>query len=184
VLLSVLNDYPVTEVPGGLQIQIGDGYGDERRRLLFQFHIPQVASLGPARIADVVLRYVSVGENLVAHETTIPVVVNLVSADEAAARHLNREVVDEVILLQAARARREATELADAGDYDTARRVLESAVDALRRTEVGSHRAAELAEEAEKLTGHFGTMDSSAYTALTRKQMRNESWRRNRGRPS
>jgi Ca-activated chloride channel family protein len=183
-LLSVLNEYPITEVPGGLQVQIGDAYGDERRRLLFQFHVPQVATLGPARIADVILRYVSVGDKLIAHETTIPVVVNLVSADEAAAGELDREVVDEVVLLQAARARREATELADSGDFNGAQRVLKSAAEALRRTEAGSQRAAELAREADSLDGHFATMSATTYDAMTRKQMRSESWRRNRGRSS
>jgi Ca-activated chloride channel family protein len=183
-LLSVLNEYPITEVPGGLQVQIGDAYGDEQRRLLFQFHVPQVATLGPARVADVILRYVSVGDQLIAHETTVPVVVNLVSADEAAAAELDREVEEEVVLLQAARARREATELADSGDFHGAQRVLKSAAEALRRSEAGSQRAAELAHEADILDGHYTTMDTRSYTSMTRKQMRNEGWRRGRGRKS
>ena len=32
--LGVLNDYPAVEVPGGLQVQIGDGYGGEKRRIV------------------------------------------------------------------------------------------------------------------------------------------------------
>jgi hypothetical protein len=35
--------------------------------------------------AEIVLRYVSVGEQIAAHEVTMPITVNLVSADEAAA---------------------------------------------------------------------------------------------------
>ena len=182
-LLAVLNEYPITDVAGGLQVQIGDAYGDERRRLLFRLHVPQVAMLGPARVADVILRYVSVGKSLVAHETTIPVVVNLVSADEAAAAELDREVVEETVLLQAARARREATEHADRGDFDAARHALEDAATALRSLEPDSQRATELEHEAVTLDTHFAAMSAPMYTSGTRKQMRDESWRRHRGRP-
>ena len=179
----MLNEYPITEVAGGLQVQIGDAYGDERRRLLFRLHVPEVALPGPARVADVVLRYVSVGEGLVAHETTIPVVVNLVSADEAAAAELDREVVEEVVLLAAARARREATEHADRGDFDAARYALAEAATALRSIEPDSQRATELEHEAATLDVHLTAMSAPLYTSGTRKQMRDESWRRHRGRP-
>ena len=114
-LLGVLNEYPIAEVPGGLQAQIGDGYGGERRRIVFQLRIPELAELGPAKVADVVLRYVTVGDQIAAHETTIPVVVNLVSADDPAAADLDQDVVDEVVLLQAARAKKQAMRQADAG---------------------------------------------------------------------
>jgi Ca-activated chloride channel family protein len=183
-LLSVLNEYPITEVDGGLQVQIGDAYGGERRRLVFGLHVPQVAALGPARIGEVVLRYVSVADALVARETTVPIVVNLVSADEAAAAELNREVVEEVVLLQTARAKREATEHADRGDFDAARSTLEAAAQALHAMAPGSPRAAELEDEAAGLDAHASTMHVAAYTSTTRKHLRNESWRRHRGRTS
>src|SRR4029078_9182259 len=83
-VLGVLNDSPITQVDGGLQVAVGDGYGAGLRRIVFALHIPEVAALGPAKVADVVLRYVAVGNDIAAHELTIPVVVNLVSSDEAA----------------------------------------------------------------------------------------------------
>jgi hypothetical protein len=98
-LLGVLNDYPATEVPGGVQLQLGDAYGGERRRLVFALHIPQLVALGPARVAELVLRYVAVGAEVKAHEVKIPVTVNLVSADEAAAAAIDHEVTEEVWLL-------------------------------------------------------------------------------------
>ena len=58
----MLNEYPIAEVPGGLQAQIGDAYGGERRRIVFELRIPELAQLGPAKVADVVLRYVTVGD--------------------------------------------------------------------------------------------------------------------------
>ena len=61
----------------------GDTYGDEHRRILCQLHILEVAGLGVAKVADVILRYVSVSDTIEAHEVTIPVTVNIVTADEA-----------------------------------------------------------------------------------------------------
>lgn len=61
-VLGILNEFPQVPVPGGVQVQLGDAYGDERRRVVFELHIPGLASLGVAKVAEVVLRHVSVGE--------------------------------------------------------------------------------------------------------------------------
>jgi Ca-activated chloride channel family protein len=179
-LLGVLNDYPVTEVPGGLQLQIGDAYGGERRRLVFKLHIPELAALGPARVADVVLRYVAVGAEVTAHEVKIPVTVNLVSADEAAAAEIDHEVTEEVWLLDAARARKQAIRAADDGDLPAAQRILSSTADTLRRLGVDSGRADELIAEADRLEVHASTVQTD--DPMWRKRVRSEQWRSNRGR--
>ncbi len=150
----MLNDYPAVEVADGIQVQIGDAYGGERRRLVFALHIPGLAALGPARVADVVLRYVAVGDEVVVHELTIPVTVNLVSADEAATAAVDHEVTEEVWLLQAARARKEAIEAVDDGDYGAAQASLLSTAATLRAHAPDSDRAAELIEEADQLEAH------------------------------
>jgi len=183
-VMGVLNEYPMVDGPCGVQIQLGDVYGGERRRVVFQLGIPQLAQLGPATVAHVVLRYVTVGETIAAHETTIPVVINLVSADEAAVADLDHEVVDEVVVLQAARAKKAAIRQADEGRYDDARRTLERAAADLRKLAPRSHRAAELIEEAERLDGHMVAMSGPDYSSTVRKRMSSESWRRQRGRPS
>ena len=46
-LIGVLNEYPAVDVPGGVQIQLGDAYGGERRRLGRQrLCLAQVLGLG------------------------------------------------------------------------------------------------------------------------------------------
>ncbi len=60
-VLGILNEFPQVPVPGGVQVQLGDAYGDERSRVVFELHIPGLASLGVAKVAEVVLRHVSVG---------------------------------------------------------------------------------------------------------------------------
>jgi Ca-activated chloride channel family protein len=181
-LVGVLNEYPIVEVQGGLQAQLGDAYGGERRRLVFQLRIPELARLGPASVANVVLRYVTVGDAVAAHETTIPVTVNLVSADEAAVSTLDHEVVDEVVVLQAARAKKDAIRLADQGRFDDAKRTLDRAAEEIRRVAPSSARAADLIDEAKLLDRHASAMSAPDYSSVERKRMSSESWRRSRGR--
>jgi hypothetical protein len=60
-------------------------------------------------------------------------VVNLVSADEAAARTPEAEVIEDVVILKAARAQEQAREHADAGESAQVRKVLDEASTELRR---------------------------------------------------
>ena len=57
-------------VPGGVQVQLGDAYGEERRRVVFELHVPELAGARPGEVAEVVVRYVAVGEQVAAHEVT------------------------------------------------------------------------------------------------------------------
>ena len=179
-IVGVLNDYPTSQVPGGIQVQIGDAYGDEVRRLVFALHIPEVAALGPARVADVIVRYVSVGDDIAAHELTVPVIVNLVSSDEAATADIDNEVTDEIWLLNSARARKEAIEAADRGDWEGSRDHLGAASQSLRMMAPNSARAEELFAEADLLDAE--ACASLEADPMWRKRMHQQSWRRTRGR--
>ena len=179
-LLGVLNDYPAVEVDGGIQVQVGDAYGGEQRRLVFALHIPELASLGPARVADVVLRYVAVGDDVEVHELTIPVTVNLVSADEAASADVDHEVTEEVWLLNAVRARKEAIEAADRGDIGGSRSFLFEAAETLRSQAPTAARGDELLAEAEALDQHAAGVNTD--DPMWRKRIRSDQWRRSRGR--
>jgi Ca-activated chloride channel family protein len=126
-MLGVLNEYPHAPVTGGVRVELGDAYAGEARRVVFGLHIPRLVELGVAPVAELVLRYVAVGDEIAEHTLTIPVVANLVSADEAAAVEPDLEVREEVRVLEAARARNEAIQLADRGDFDAASAVLHAA---------------------------------------------------------
>jgi hypothetical protein len=95
---------------------------------------------------------------------------------------LNHEVIEEVVLLRAARARSVATRLADQGDYDGAHKTLADAGEQLRRLAPNSARAAELVDEAQRLDTYTASMSMDGYDSITRKRMINESRRRGRGR--
>ena len=185
-MLGVLNEYPAVEVPGGVQVQLGDAYGEERRRVVFELHMPGVASLGVAKVADVVIRYVSVGEEIAQHEVKLPITVNMVSADEAKAAEGDTDVVEEVLILKAARAQEEARKKADEGDFEAAQSLLRTAGDELRAMAPGSKRADELLEQAEMFDQAMPLMSTASYNPSVAKQMHYDirSTRRKRRRPT
>jgi Ca-activated chloride channel family protein len=182
-VVEVLNDYPHVGVPGGVQLQLGDAYGEERRRVVFSLHVPRLEVLGPVRVADLVVRYVSLGDEIAAHELHLPVLVNLVAADEAAAAGPDAEVVEEIVILKSARAQAEARTLAMEGRIDEATSLLHARADDLRRIAPASARAEELLQQADEMQGFGDTMSLGAFDAMHAKQMRYSTWQKQRGRP-
>ena len=174
-VVSVLNEYPNIAVPGGVQVQIGDAYGEERRRIVFALDVPRLATLGPATVGEVVVRYVSIGDEVAANEVRVPVTVNLVAADDPAAADLDTEVTEEVVILASARAQDEARERAQRGDFDGAGDILKRAANNLRAMAPSSKRADELLEQAEQAEAHGRVIEGGMFDAMSAKQMRYES---------
>ena len=173
-LLTVFNDFPQMQVEGGVQVMLGDAYGYERRRVVFQLHVPGIDTLGPAKIADVIVRYVEIGEQVAMHELSLPLVVNAVSADDAAAAVPDAEVTEEVVVLLATRAQDEAREAADDGRYDVAQKVLKEAAQNLRATAKGSARADELLAQADAFEQRTNMLAPES-SMLERKRMTYEN---------
>ena len=179
-LLGVLNDYPVTAVAGGVRLALGDAYAGDTRRVVLALRVPRLGELGTTKIAELAVRYVSVSEEIAERTLTVPVAVNLVSADEAAAANADLEVREEVQILRAARARDEAIELADDGDFDGAQQRLHVA-----SLELRTDASPQLDAEADLLDGMRAQVELSSWNQ-TRKQLRYaaQSRRRNRTNPS
>jgi Ca-activated chloride channel family protein len=175
--IGVLHEYPTISVPGGIQVQLGDFYGGEMRRVIFEFAVPDVAELGQKHIADVVLRYTAVGEPVEMHKVTIPIHVNVVTADEADEADEDRDVADEVLILKAAEDRKRASDLADEGRYDDAAEILESTSERLRDAMAGSSRSDEMEGELHELGYVSGKMRRREYDPYDKKRMTYESRR-------
>jgi Ca-activated chloride channel family protein len=125
---STLNDFPCTETTnGGFQIKIGDAYSGETRRVVVAFNLRPQTTLGPLDIAELTLRWTSVVGDKEIHTVTIPVSITIGQLGEHDAG-ADPRVRDEVIVLQAARDRREARQLADRGDFDSAVRLVEGSL--------------------------------------------------------
>jgi len=183
-VVSVLNEYPSVRVPGGVQVTLGDAYAGETRRVCLALHVPHLAALGPATIAELVVRYVSVGDEIAEHTLTVPVVANVVSAAEARTAAPDDEVREEVLVLKAARARDEAVRLADEGRHAEARQVLGDAALELRASapSLPPALAAALDAEVAGLGDAQLSLAADAYDGLSRKRLRYRSHEARRGR--
>jgi len=170
-LLAVLNDYPSVAVEGGVQVQLGDAFSGQRLRLVLRLHIPNLVSLGVQQIAELVLRYVTVGEEVVSHQTSFPLLVNAVSAEEAAQAAPDPEVTDEVVVLAAARATDRARQLADDGRHEAAAHLLRETVQQLREVAPRSGASEDLLRQAELLENTSDELDTATYSAAMRKRL-------------
>ena len=181
-LLGVLNEYPATSVQGGLQLNLGDAYGEDLRRIVFELHIPQLARLGLAKVADVVVRYVTVGDEVAAKEITIPVNINMVNADEASSADPDQQVIEEVMILKAARAQKEARGRADTGDFGGAQELLRKAAQELRAAAPNSARAQELLQDADLMEGSADMAAPDQWTSHHSKNLHFNQRMRHQGR--
>ena len=114
---------------------------------------------------------------------TVPLVVNAVSAADAAAAAADPEVRRQVLVLTAARARDEAIRMTDRGDAGSARRALRLAARTLRETaalDPGTAQAATL--QAALLDDAASDLARGPMTPQQRKRMRYDSTKRRRGR--
>ena len=113
---AVLNEFPITEVPGGLQVAMGDAYGSEHRKLVAKFHLRPAQAPGPIDVADLVIRWAAVLGDVALHTVTVPVVVTAGDGD-APDPGADTGVREEVLRLEVARNRREAGDAARRGDF-------------------------------------------------------------------
>lgn len=184
-LLAVLNEYPSIAVDGGVQVVIGDAFSGQRLRVVMKLHIPDLAGLGLQKVADLVLRYVTVGDQVASHQQTIPLIANAVTADEAAAAGADPDVTDEVIVLSAARATDEARRLADDGDTAGAAQVLRDVAEELRAVAPRSAKSADLLRQAADLERTVAEVAADAYGPAASKRLHYSAMdlKRNRRRP-
>jgi Ca-activated chloride channel family protein len=174
-LVQVMNEYPANAVPEGIQVHMGDAYAEDRRRLVLELRVPGLSTLGELRVADLIVRYVSVGTNVAMHELKLPVMANVVPKTEAEAANPDAEVTEEVVVLKAAKARDEARKAADEGRFDEAKMTLSSAAAELRRIAPTAPHAAQLIQQAGELDQHADQMDPAMYDRTTAKSMHYQS---------
>ena len=180
-VVAVLNQYPMVWLADAVQIEIGDAYGGEERSVVFELHVPALEFLGVIKVADLVLRYVAVGEQVAAHEVTVPLMINAATAEDAATAALDHQVVDEVLVLKAAKARDEARKRFDEGDFDGGHAALKATAEELRAAPP-SPRTAELLAEAAQLDLLVTDMQPVTWSAANAKAMHYQSRDRTRRR--
>ncbi|MEX1106151.1 MAG: VWA domain-containing protein [Ilumatobacteraceae bacterium] len=123
--LLVLNEYPVTDVDGGMQVALGDAFGDERRRVVAMLHLKPTTEIGSVHVADLVVRWAGTISPVALHTVVVPVTVGAAPGSDADRAGIDPVVTEEVNVLKIARARKAANEAAGRGDHDTAARTLD-----------------------------------------------------------
>ncbi len=142
-----LNTYP-SEVNGHeVKFQLGDVFADEEKTLMLELVIPALDHIGACEIARLRFEYDQISGDQTQHQVhELPVMVN-VQAD-GPVPEANPDVVQSMLLLKAADARRQAVESADAGDYDGASQALSSMAEAIAQSGINDP---ELDEERDAL---------------------------------
>jgi len=116
---------------GDVTVNLGDLYGGEQRSVLVGLHVPALAALGTATVADLELSYTSLPD-LQVHTVTLPVSINVVPGDEARGRVPDARVSVARLLLDADDVKRIVSERLRAGDTATAQSSLTDAVAKVR----------------------------------------------------
>lgn len=136
-----LHAYPARPDGPRLTFSLGDLYADELKLLLLEFFIPGLPQLGQVEVARLRFEYDELGAETVTHRSLeLPIVVNAVAEEQAAGQTPHAEVVREVLLLGAARAREQAVEHADRGEFEQASSVLKQAADAIEDSGMADER--------------------------------------------
>lgn len=168
---EVLNEFPITEVQGGVQVSLGDAVGGEQRRVLSKMHLRPAASLGDVHVADLVIRWVSTVGDLEMHTVTVP--VRITAGDGQVV--LDEGVAEEIVRLGVARERREAQEAADRGDFS-------AAAGLLRSSAVMARGFASLSADADLLDAQAIRMEQGDWSESDKKRSYIESRRLHKGR--
>lgn len=172
---GVLNEYPVIGLAnGGVQVEIGDAYGLESKRVVAGFNLRPLQQQGPVDIASIIIRWTSAIGNLEMHTVTIPVSI---TAGEPGMHDsvLDPRVRDEVFVLKTAKTRKEAHQLIKQGFLEQAANLLEQAM-------LGNESIPELRGQIDDLRDEIFRLRNKRWDDKDSKRMKSKEWESQRKR--
>lgn len=135
--INQLNAYNMHSDGRSISFSLGDVFGDEVKTLVLEIAIPALRQLGQRQIGMLRFSFDEVTEQGAQHHIMeLPVMVNVSDRDEKG--EANPAVRESVLLLQAAKARREAVAAADKGEYDRASQTLRQAASIIEQANLSS----------------------------------------------
>lgn len=145
-----------------MTFSLGDAYADEEKNLLLAMWNPSMAELGPIVVARLEVTFAEIGETEIVQKTIIgDVRVNIAAEGEARDAHPYVQVLEQYGLQLAARARKDAIQKADAGEYQKAKQALSDAAAVLERL---PDPANQLSEEVRELRHQADQLDEASYS--------------------
>jgi Ca-activated chloride channel family protein len=167
--VTIQQDLPKWAEGEVIVVNLGDMYSGEERKTLFTLHVPAMHALGTESVAEVVFEYTTLPD-LLEHEVTLPICVNVVPGDEARNRVRNPVVEVEQLMVDIDSRKRDVAASLRSGDSQSARRTLAGAIRDLngKREEVRRstsdmglrRRLDEAARDLLKLAGDVSSEDS------------------------
>ena len=131
-------------------VELGEFVASEKRKLLFEIDVPDIATLGVAQVCEMELRWVDT-ESMESKVATIPVNVNVIPGDQAAGRVKDTEVETELTFQQSQRSKREAADALRDGDLDRAQMLLRRSSERLSSLDRASRSQRELLDVDDEL---------------------------------
>jgi Ca-activated chloride channel family protein len=179
IAVRQLNAYPQEAAHNSTTFRLGDIYGEEVKALLLELSLPALQGYGSKQIARMRYEYDELIGSSTEHRVfEQPITVNLV-APEGAPRLPDPDVSQSILLLEAARARKQAVTAADQGDYNTAAMVLRSAAQVIGSAPISNSQLDDeqraLIQQAEQVEQgaaqynpyHRKTMSTQAFYTMT-----------------
>ena len=118
--IGVLNEFPITPVAGGMQVALGDAYGNERRRVVAALLLPTVRDAGPYPLGEIIIRWATSGDEVELHTITVPIGIGASADPDAPDPDADPAVTEHVNVLRAAEERRKALDAVKKGDFQSA----------------------------------------------------------------
>jgi len=175
-LAAVRHAYPSTETETGVELIMGDLYAEEPKLLLVEL-LPSSAVPGSElELATVHVRghVLTADGGVEIREVHLPITIRV-----GAEPHVEPEIEKVHVLLDASRARQEAMDRADRGDYGGAANVLRASAAKYRESSVAD---AEVVRGAEELLEMAATLDDREYGLADRKYLKQRAYDASRGR--
>lgn len=180
--VTVWNDLPGAPIEGGIMVELGDLWAQEKRTLVLTFAVPAKATHGLTRIAELEVRYVTVPE-LVEQTVTLRVHANVVPGDQAAGRIADPHVRTELVYQQTQDAKRKAADAIRNGDHGAAQAAYDGA-HGLLEDAMASSPSPELADELRlisELSERVDRGDAAWSAKFSRMDQARKSRKRGRG---
>jgi len=178
VSVSGVLGYPFS-AEDGIAINLPDIYSGETKRILLELLISPRAE-GSHKLLDLELEYFDVRKNLALVSLNAKLETKF-TAIPGEGTVENLEVIKHVELFRCAEAKEEAIRLADQGDFEGSRNVLNLQLMNMSKL-VQTFDDAELAEEVRELGVNISSMSEVSYDQTSRKQMSFNAYKQKRGR--
>ncbi|MBL8148366.1 MAG: VWA domain-containing protein [Blastocatellia bacterium] len=171
---GVLNNYKSESSAEGIVVSVGDIYSVEDKLLALELQVcPETAAQNRIELLDLCYKFCSVIDGAIKEQEGI-LAVEIEACNQEASVSLDASVLEQTNRLRVAKAKDEAINLTDKGDYEAASKRLRKTIsDVKLRTLQETY---EVAEELDHLDHYAQKIEKGGLDSISRKEMRDQSF--------